>query len=118
MLTFQIMQSHPSSQASSISHTMKPHTSITATHSGQSTPSFTAPYQKQEARAQRHVRIAPIMLSNPVEDSSEDDQSFDEDDMYGSDSGVKTISLAPRSPIRQPSPEEEIVCTSFHFPIS
>ncbi|KAI9431756.1 hypothetical protein H4582DRAFT_2062363 [Lactarius indigo] len=35
------------------------------------------------------------MFSDPVDDSPSDTQSFDEDDMYGSDGDVETISLKP-----------------------
>ncbi|KAI9429636.1 hypothetical protein H4582DRAFT_2064952 [Lactarius indigo] len=37
------------------------------------------------------------MFSDPVDSSSSDAMSFDEDDMYGSDSNAKTINLKPDS---------------------
>ena len=41
------------------------------------------------------ARASPVMLSNSLSSSSSDDKSFDEDDMYGSDSNIETISLRP-----------------------
>jgi hypothetical protein len=38
---------------------------------------------------------SPLMLSDPLESPSSDTMSFDEDDMYGSNSDVETISLRP-----------------------
>ncbi|KAN0128954.1 hypothetical protein V8E53_013216 [Lactarius tabidus] len=38
---------------------------------------------------------SPLMLSDPLESPSSDALSFDEDDMYGSDPDVETISLLP-----------------------
>jgi hypothetical protein len=38
---------------------------------------------------------SPLMLSDPLDSPSSDARSFDEDDMYGSDSDVETISLRP-----------------------
>jgi hypothetical protein len=35
----------------------------------------------------------PFMLSEPLDDSSSDTKSFDEEDMYGSDPDVETVSL-------------------------
>jgi hypothetical protein len=40
-------------------------------------------------------RPSPLMLSDPLDSPSSDARSFDEDDMYGSDSDVETISLRP-----------------------
>jgi hypothetical protein len=40
-------------------------------------------------------RPSPLMLSNPLDSPSSDARSFDEDNMYGSDSDIETISLRP-----------------------
>jgi hypothetical protein len=37
------------------------------------------------------------MFSDPLDSTSSDEQSFDEDDMFGSDSDVETISLTSGS---------------------
>ncbi|KAN0136426.1 hypothetical protein V8E53_005794 [Lactarius tabidus] len=39
------------------------------------------------------VQDMPFMLSEPLDDSSSDTKSFDEEDMYGSDPDVETVSL-------------------------
>jgi hypothetical protein len=51
------------------------------------------------------------MFSDPLDSSSSDDQSFDEDDMYGSDSGVETISLGPESKDEIQSLNQDLVST-------
>ena len=69
------------------------------------TPSHTPVLQGQHSDSKVHgqknvqrlpwtVDNSPIMLSDSLDSpSSSDAKSFDEDDMYGSDSGVETISL-------------------------
>jgi hypothetical protein len=69
------------------------------------TPSHTPVLQGQHSDSKVHGRKnvqrlpwtvdnSPIMLSDALDSpSSSDAKSFDEDDMYGSDSGVETISL-------------------------
>jgi hypothetical protein len=49
------------------------------------------------------------MFLDPLESPSSDAKSFDEDDMYGSDSGVETISLASGSKGTVESPDENKV---------
>ncbi|KAF8258709.1 hypothetical protein EI94DRAFT_1707749 [Lactarius quietus] len=46
---------------------------------------------------QHRGQHSPVMLSDPSNGSSSDAQSFDEDDMYGSDSGIQSISMKPHS---------------------
>jgi hypothetical protein len=53
------------------------------------------------------------MFSDPVDGSSSDAQSFDEDDMYGSDSGVEKISLAPHLNVQVGMSNEHMAC---HLP--
>ena len=43
----------------------------------------------------RTTRLSPTMLSDPISSPSSDTQSFDVDDMYGSDPDPETISLRP-----------------------
>jgi hypothetical protein len=69
------------------------------------TPSHTPVLQGQHSDSKVHGRKnvqrlpwtvdnSPIMLSDALDSpSSSDAKSFDEDDMYGSDSSVETISL-------------------------
>jgi hypothetical protein len=40
---------------------------------------------------------SPVMISDSIDGSSSDTQSFNEDDMYGSDSGIQSISMKPRT---------------------
>ncbi|KAF8258426.1 hypothetical protein EI94DRAFT_1815345 [Lactarius quietus] len=48
-------------------------------------------------KIQQGRQHSPVMLSDPIDDSSSDTQSFNEDDMYGSDSGIQSISMKPHS---------------------
>ena len=50
---------------------------------------------KPKPKSHRTTRHSPVMLSDPLSSPSSDEQSFDEDDMYGSDPDVETISLRP-----------------------
>jgi hypothetical protein len=50
------------------------------------------------------------MFFDPLDSSSSDTQSFDEDDMFGSDSGVETISLKPESEEQASPTNEYTVC--------
>jgi hypothetical protein len=108
-----IMQSHTSDNeyTASVLHTSPTHGSTPVTQGYQSADK--APDQKRKQKGQRSVRNSPIMFSDPINDSSSDTQSFDEDDMYGSDSGVETISLAPPSNAQDGMTNEHIVC---HLP--
>ena len=53
---------------------------------------------------------SPLMLSDPLDSPTSDTRSFDEDDMYGSDSDVETISL--KRPCEAPATESDasLVC--------
>jgi hypothetical protein len=53
------------------------------------------------------------MFSDPLDSPSSDSKSFDEDDMYGSDSDVETISMKPSSNEQDRSPTGHMVCTLF-----
>jgi hypothetical protein len=55
------------------------------------------------------------MLSEPLDSSSDDTKSFDEEDMYGSDSDIETISLPGRSREVEESPDHT-VCAYLGFP--
>jgi hypothetical protein len=54
-------------------------------------------------------RPSPLMLSDPLESPSSDMISFDEDDMYGSNSDVETISLRPYRIQQQLQANEAVV---------
>lgn len=56
-----------------------------------------SPDQTNLRTSRKDPRNPPSMLSDPIDSPSSDTKSFDEDDMYGSDSDVETISLKPDS---------------------
>ena len=66
-----------------------------------------------QPRPRRTAHISPVMLSDPLSSPSSDAQSFDEDDMYGSDPDVETISLRP---LLQ-SPESESPAAEMDDPL-
>jgi hypothetical protein len=80
-----------------------------STTQGDWSDSVPSQQQPKKDRDGRTVRPSPIMLSNPLDSPSSDAKSFDEDDMYGSDSDIETISLKPflRHPAPQPAPDTE-----------
>ncbi|KAF8267879.1 hypothetical protein EI94DRAFT_1801089 [Lactarius quietus] len=59
--------------------------------------SSSRPYYQVNQNIQHRGQHSPVMLSDPSDGSSSDAQSFDEDDMYGSDSGIQSISMKPHS---------------------
>jgi hypothetical protein len=63
----------------------------------------------------QRVHEMSIMLSEPLDSSSSDAKSFDEEDMYGSDSDIETISLPSGSYQIQDSLDHP-VCTQCFFP--
>jgi hypothetical protein len=58
----------------------------------------------------RQACPSPPMLSDPLESPSSDVLSFDEDDMYGSDTDVKTISLVPSRAVPELDTNDPLVC--------
>jgi hypothetical protein len=57
-----------------------------------------------------HSRLSPLMLSDPLESPSSDALSFDEDDIYGSDTNVETISLVPTRAVPELDTNDPMVC--------
>jgi hypothetical protein len=51
------------------------------------------------------------MLSDPLDSSSSDTMSFDEEDMFGFDSDVEIISLPSGSPHEVADTQGNMVCT-------
>ena len=66
--------------------------------------------QKHDLKAWRSVRSSAIPFSDSLESTSSDSKSFDEDDMFGSDSDVETISLKPGLKDHEQSSNEHLVC--------
>ncbi|KAI9432529.1 hypothetical protein H4582DRAFT_2083395 [Lactarius indigo] len=75
---------------------MESHTSKGKLVSSTSKPSqYTSTIHEHKRISRSPPLHTPTMFSDPVDDSPSDTQSFDEDDMYGSDGDVETISLKP-----------------------
>ena len=90
-----------------------PHTPDTTAHEadmqgGHRTLHSNDPTQPWSGR--RRAYHSPLMLSDPLDSPTSDTRSFDEDDMYGSDSDVETISL--KRPCEAPATESDasLVC--------
>ncbi|KAH9037548.1 hypothetical protein EDB84DRAFT_1560566 [Lactarius hengduanensis] len=76
-----------------------------------SSSSMTSKSDRHISTTRKHVRTSdlhplhsPDMFSDPVDDS--DTQSFDEDDMYGSDPNAETFSLEPGPKVQEVSNNE------------
>ena len=61
----------------------------------QGDPPNTSNLHQHTHGVRRIAHASPVMLSDSLSSSSSDDKSFDEDDMYGSDSDIETVSLRP-----------------------
>ena len=59
----------------------------------------------------RHIQDMPLMLSDPLDSSSSDTMSFDEEDMFGSDSDIEIISLPSGSQDEVENAQDNMVCT-------
>ena len=117
-ITLDIMQSHTSKGKTilSTSHTSVKHTS--ATIKPDNLGASRAPNRKGRRTPRRKVRSPQAMFPDPLDSPSSDTKSFDEDDMYGSDSGVETISLASGSKEKVQSPDDDKVyawASYMHF---
>lgn len=105
------MNSHTSKGkgSSSTSDTSVSHSPVTAKEVHQIPTSV--PDQKHVWKSRRHVHTPRIMFLDPSDDPLSDAESFDKDDMYGSDSGVETISLRSGSKEQDQQLNECMVCT-------
>ena len=56
---------------------------------------------------------SPLMLSDPLDSPTSDTKSFGEDDMYGSDSDVETISLKPPCEVPATESDASLVCPDW-----
>jgi hypothetical protein len=56
-----------------------------------------------------------MLFSDSEDNLSSDTQSFDMDDLYGSDSGIETFSLAPPSDAQVRMTSEQTVCNFPHY---
>jgi len=63
----------------------------------------------QIRRKHRHTASELRLFSDPLDSTSDDEQSFDEEDMFGSDPDAETISLGFKSNKKKQSFDEDIV---------
>ena len=69
--------------------------------------------RKIRRRRQRHDNPSDLVLfSDSLDGTSSDEQSFDDDDMFGSDSDAQTISLPLKPSSDKNSCDEQVVCIS------
>ena len=83
--------------------------SITEDPGSGAKPSVIKP--KMQTRRKHHHDPGDLLLfSDPLDGTSSDEHSFDEEDMFGSDSDAETISLRVRSNEKKQSFDEQVVC--------
>src|ERR1700761_4607919 len=105
------MLSHTSEGTQSISHS-----SETFAHAGampddnNDDQTITQP-QPRPVRQRAHY--SPIMLSDPLDSPSSDAQSFDEEDMYGSDPDVETVGLKQPCQGLSSASNESLACPTW-----
>ena len=104
------MQSHTSKgkHTSFVSHTSPTPPSSTVTRHHQSANK--APDQKRKWNVRKDVRLSPMLFSDSEDDLSSDTQSYDMDDLYGSDSGIETFSLTSYSDAQVRMTSKQTVC--------
>lgn len=96
-------------------HTMCPHRSkssrLSHSHNTNSTnnhhQSACNATTKTHRKTQKDEPEYPVLLSNPIEGEESDTHSFDKEDMYGSDTGVISVSMKPQ-PMVEASPENYV----------
>ena len=69
--------------------------------------------QGQPRLAQEQACHSPIMLSDPLDSPSSDVKSFDEEDMYGSDPDVETISLKQPGQVQSSASDDALACPAL-----
>jgi hypothetical protein len=97
------------------------HTSVSVTQEpGEAADGTVIMRKMQIPRKRRHEPSDLLLFSDPLDGTSSDEQSFDEEDMIGSDSDAETVSLGIRSDEKKHSFEEQAVCsiTSAWLPAS
>src|SRR3984885_10279719 len=105
------MQSH-TSEGNSASST--PDTSVKQTVKHESHRSTAKAAVQKRKRTSHKISFNPdVMFSEPLDSPSSDAKSFNEDDMYGSDSDVETYSLGYGSEEDIQSSNQDMVCICF-----
>ena len=106
-----IMLSHTSEGTQSPSHS-----SETCAHSGDMQDHNIEEHtiiHGQPRLARQRAHHSPIMLSDPLVSPASDAKSFDEEDMYGSDPDVETISLKQPSQVLSSASHDSLACPAF-----
>ena len=94
--TTHIMPSHGTKHKCTSSDISKTQVLLSIAQSGQSAQHIQSPSAYKWSLLNHPCFTgSPVMLSNSLSSSSSNDKSFGEDDMYGSDSNIGTISLRP-----------------------
>jgi hypothetical protein len=69
----------------------------------------------QKHQKRRHDPSDLLLFSDPLDGTSSDEQSFNEEDMFGSDSDAETISLGFKSNDKKQSFDDQVVCIIIYF---
>ena len=69
--------------------------------------------QRQKRRKRHHEDGDHFLFSDPLDGTSSDEMSFDEEDMFGSDSDAETVSLAVKTNKKKRSFNEHAVCINI-----
>ena len=112
------MQSSKASHASPPSNVQIGHASVPVQQAHSPPPSgATQPLKPKAHRKFSSDGVQISMFSDLLDNTSSDEMSFDEEDMYGSDPDVETISLGSGSNQVVRSSEEDVVCFLSGQPI-
>ena len=106
-----IMQSSKGKAVSPVSNSLIGSSSMSITQAHSPTPRGSTQVEKvKEHRKFRRCGDLHSMFSDPLDSTSSDEMSFDEEDMYGSDPDVETISLVSASNDKELCSDEDVVC--------
>src|ERR1700761_501620 len=106
-----IMQSFKGKAVSPVSNSLIGSSSMSITQAHSSTPRGSTQVEKvKEHHKFRRCGDLHSMFSEPLDSTSSDEMSFDEEDMYGSDPDVETISLVSASNDKELCSDEDVVC--------
>ena len=104
------MQSSKGKDVLPLSNTPMGNTSIPITRAHSPSPSDAAHVKKlTTCQTFRKHGLPHSIFSDPLDSTSSDEMSFDEEDMYGSDPNIETISLGAGSNQKSQCPEEDVV---------
>lgn len=108
---------HPStSKAKEASTTPIAHASISLNQEpGDAAQVTVIKHKPQKHWKHRHDPSNLLLFSDPLDSTSSDEQSFDEEDMFGSDSDAETISLGFKTNDKKQSFDDQVVCIVIYF---